>query len=239
MSKKIITMSVYNRPDYTRQVMEALTKCEGIGEYQIIIHADGYNEEVRDVVMSFEKLKWSYFENGQRLGCSENIMNAVRHGFELSDYVIHVEDDIVLAPSALRWFEWAGEKFKDNKDIFDISSFRKEQTKEEDFYSYAIWRWFTPWGWATWKDRFEVMDRIYKAPNSGKCWDEVCNFEASLDKFEVIPRLARSRNIGERNGTHHTPQGWHEVADNPFGAWLPDLNIDPNVKDYKETTIIY
>ena len=36
----VITMCHYNRPDYSRQVLEALRACEGVGDYLILPHVE-------------------------------------------------------------------------------------------------------------------------------------------------------------------------------------------------------
>ena len=45
--RNVITMCHFNRPDYSRQVIEALRVCEGIGDYLILPHVEPGNDAVR------------------------------------------------------------------------------------------------------------------------------------------------------------------------------------------------
>ena len=219
-------MSLYNRPAYTKQVLDALVRCKGIEEYKLLIHIDPGCAEVVKIAEACP-LNKQIILNQTRLGCSENILKALSHGFAYADFVIHCEDDILYAPDALKYFEFMNAKFKDDKTIFSISSYRRDPCPKEEFYSYLKWPWFVPWGWGTWRDRFEEMEATFRSSkhNPAYCWDECVNHEARGDRFEIYPALARSQNIGELGGAHQSPQCWANVSKNTFGSWLPELDI--------------
>lgn len=46
--EKVVTMTLFRRPQYTRQVLEALACCEGIREYLVLLHVEpGYPEVLK------------------------------------------------------------------------------------------------------------------------------------------------------------------------------------------------
>lgn len=225
---KVITMSLYRRLDYTQQVLEALSKCDGIDEYQVFIHCEpGYPRVVEAARMSAIPNK-EIVVNHKQLGCTLNINTALHHGFEHSDYVIHVEDDILFAKDALRYFEWANQKFKYDPFVFTVGGYHKEVVSPDKFYTYRRERWFTPWGWATWRDRYEFINHIISLNSTETMsWDEITNKCARGDRVQVIPLLSRTQNIGAVNGTYCPGPEWHrENQFNEFWAGMDGIDID-------------
>lgn len=43
---KVITMTAYRRPEYTREVLEALAQCDGIGDWTLLPNVEPGNAEV-------------------------------------------------------------------------------------------------------------------------------------------------------------------------------------------------
>ena len=127
---KVITCCFWRRPAYTKKIIDALKKCKGIGEYLILIQQDGADSKgdygqsvVRNICESIDFAEARIVSESSHLGCNENTRRALAAGFVHSDYVIHIEDDVMVAPDALSYFEWA-RQFGSDPSLFIVSAWR-------------------------------------------------------------------------------------------------------------------
>ena len=219
---KVITMTAYRRPDYTRKVLDALSRCQGIDEYQVLLHLEPGCPEVLDVIHNSRFAQLTLVENADRLGCGPNTFSALHHGFQLADFVIHLEDDTVPTPDCLRYFEWARRTYQEDRDVFSVTSYSKVQATPEQYHTAVRHRWYTPWGWGTWIDRWNEMAENWS--NQPVTWDLALNHLRG-ERFEVHPLLARTQNIGAEMGEHCPSPEYHRNNHfNEFGAWSVELN---------------
>lgn len=228
---KLITLSLYNRYDYTEQVLKHLSECIGIREYIIIPVIDKDYKELNQEVMlialhEFAKSGKLNIDQPRfhetNVGCNANIFTCLNIGFQLTDFLIHLEDDILLAKDALQYFEWANAKYKDDKSVFTVDAYNNEDHLEYPS-AYAIKRAksFKPWGWATWIDRWlEIKDHWQfgyatrkDLPNGGG-WDVCMKHSLRKDRYRVYPLLSRAKNIGAVGGCHTPCEQWHWAKHN-------------------------
>ena len=215
-------MTTYRRPSYTKQVFESLNKCKGIEEYTLFIQAEP-DMAVRSLLENFAfKPKVEIKINNKQLGCKENNLTVLEWAFEYTDYNIHVEDDILLSEDALTYFEWC-KQFKDDKDIFTVTGYNKEVTK--DYYKVMKVPWFVPWGWATWIDRFKEIPKIREI-NDEYTWDDQINRNIRKERMLLKPLLARCQNIGSYGGCHIPSPQWH--INNQYNSyWYNSITVPP------------
>lgn len=233
MSNKVITMLAYKRLDYTKQVISALKQCKGFEEYTLLPVIDpGYPE----VLTAFESLpKCEIIVNEKRIGGNLSLLQALQRGFDVSDFVIHLEDDTVPGIDSLKYFEWINKTYKENKEIFTATAYSRDiNIKPENYFSVHKQRFFTGWMWATWIDRF---DEIKKSWNREGELDQAMAFKFLKKRYEIVPYLARSHNIGEHGGVNVTPEQWKRWHYNP--VWVNNMpNILFENLNYNETGII-
>lgn len=213
---KTISVSLYNRPQYTKILLESLNECFGIDEYTIHIRCEPGNEEVINMARQFRPDQTWLQINNNRLGCNTNILTCVHRAIKVSGYNIHFEDDTIPGKDCLRYFEWAGEKYKDNKEVFTISGYVNSNNntehfskKSNDIYGVRRRQWFTPWGWATWADRFAQMRAHWDCSGRNGSWDVTIN-NIRKDRYEIFPEISRIQNIGAEMGTHVPDAQWHK-----------------------------
>lgn len=252
-----ITVSLFNRPDYSKQVLDHLLKANFSETFQILVNIDKspYSDELLELVASYSsKLDIHAHYCPKNLGCNKAIYQCIDWGFEDADFVIHVEDDILLAKDALQYFEWCANKFVDDKSIFTIDgynntpyiprypgSYDKTDVIEDSKYEILKTTSFRPWGWGTWKDRWEgIKDRwqfgygaIYeqgKRVFDGGGWDVCMKQYLRGDRCRIFPRLARCKNIGAKGGVHTPNEIWHNNkhgidlwADNVITSFGPNI----------------
>lgn len=212
---KTLSVSLYNRPDYTKITLDHLSKCYDIENYHVFIFCEPSNNEVIHLAQSFNaSINTTVLINPRRIGCNANIFQSLDCGFAINDYHIHIEDDIVPGKDALVFFEWCRHKFRDDPSIYTVSSYCKNTDtgikEQEKIISRR--KWYTPWGWATWKNRWDEIRNIlfdHCMRNSHPSWD--CIVHKLLgDRYEIYPSVARTQNIGAANGTYCPGPEWHK-----------------------------
>lgn len=201
--KKTLTVSGYNRPDYFQRVLDALARCEGASEYSVTAVLDPSNQtdHLADIARSHGI---TVHIPGQHLGCGAAIRYCLELGFEASGYHVHLEDDTVPSVDALRWFEWAGRNA--SPMTLTVSAYNQHGGEAEpNFCGYR--KWFTPWGWATWR---YAWDKHLQPAWDNSFWDGgVQRIRDNLGMGEVFPRVSRIQNIGATRGTFCPSEDFH------------------------------
>lgn len=237
MANKIITMCHYARPEYSRRALEALAKCDGIEEYRVLAHVDRCPDSdilalVGQVLASAAIPNLWITTYPSRVGVNVNTAWALAHAFEDggAEFVIHVEDDILLAPDALRFFEHCAVAYRDDPAVFSVTAYNRLQVCPDPDRWHDLQRreWYHGWGWGIWRDRWAECD-VAQAPGT---WDVHIHrnvMHRPRRRVEIHPTLSRSQNIGARSSLHTFSEEWH--AENhhvkhwagdrhvPVGAW--------------------
>ncbi len=217
MYKKVITMTAWRRPEYTKQVIDNLKKCIGFEEYILLPTIE---PEYPEVLKTFNGLSnCKMVVNNKRLGCPSNTFKALKRGFDISDFVIHLEDDTVPGIDSLKYFEWTYRTYKDDKEVFTACAYNKmKNINPENYFTVYKLRWFTPWLWCTWIDRFEEMKKNWDFNSFGPN----INHKVRKNRYEIRPCIARSQNIGEHAGTYNNSGLWRKDQYNPI--WINNIS---------------
>lgn len=201
---KVITMTAYKRPDFLEQALAFLSRCEGVKEYVLIVSVDpapepAAQEKIRELLGKVSFCVCRPMFNPARLGLNKNTFQVLDAGFARSEFVTHVEDDVLLSPDALMFFEHCRNKYRADRNVFNVSAVHNRVCSEDrDFLAVERRKWFTVgWGWGTWRDRWEGRDG-FKARWGGdySSWAPYLNLKVRGEKQEVHPRLSRGMNIG-------------------------------------------
>lgn len=160
---KAVLFLIFNRLETTKKVFEQIKK---VKPSKIYLASDGPREGVEG---EFEKVKAvrDYVLNNidwecqiktlfreHNLGCGVAIYKAISWFFENEPDGIILEDDCVPCESFFLFCENLLEKYKDNKNIWQISGngYYKNVKAKESYYFSKIPQC---WGWATWADRWQ------------------------------------------------------------------------------------
>lgn len=213
-------MTGWRRSDYTKQVIDNLKNCISFEDYLLLPTIEpGYPEvsKIFDLLPNCEVVV-----NDQRLGCTRNTLKALQRGFDISDFIIHMEDDTVPGIDSLKYFEYIYKTYKDDKEIFTATAYnRTAKIEPKDYFTVHRCPSFTGWMWSTWDDRFEEM----KDKWDFNTWDIGINKKIRGDRYEICPSLPRSQNIGELSGTYTTPYNWKRCQQS--SVWVnnaPDIS---------------
>lgn len=162
-----IVLFVYNRPEHTRKVVEALLICPEAKDSDLIVFSDAPRglkdidnvRQVRDFldkISGFKSVK--IIERKTNFGLALNIISGVSQVFDNHESIIVLEDDIVVEKCFLNFVNKALDTYKNNKRLFSVNTYIPFNCvpKGNDLLFSDI---FSCWGWATWKDRWQLYEK--------------------------------------------------------------------------------
>lgn len=202
-----IVLVVFNRPDHTARVIEALAANEGAGESDLYVYSDGPRGErdfagvqgVRDVVREIRGFRSVHLvERPHNFGCTGNVLSAITETLELHERCIVVEDDIQTSPLFLTYMNRALEHYKEEQRLYAIGAYTTPFKMPKGYSnSLFVCQRHCAWGWGTWK----------------RAWDRIKDNLFIIDKGMAVPstRAAFSRACGEdliRTYMRKAPEVW-------------------------------
>ena len=159
--KTAVLFLVFNRPDTTRQVFDAIREAK---PPRLYVAADGPREGKLGEVERVEEARtiatavdWpcevkTLFRD-KNLGCKVGVSSAITWFFEQEEQGIILEDDCLPSPSFFKFCEIMLDKYRENKSVWMIAGFNPHQpgiSSSEYFMSQNP----SAWGWASWRDRW-------------------------------------------------------------------------------------
>jgi hypothetical protein len=215
---KTISLSLYNRSKYTKVLLDSLDNCFNIDQYAIYIRCEPDNQDVINLAKKFRPDQTQLHINDTRYGCNKNIYTCLNDNFLRSEYHIHLEDDTIPGKDFLLYCELCDSLFKEDDNIFSVSGYVNSNNIVMDkqfypinteYYSYGKRNWFTPWGWATWRNRWNYIKEVFIQSLSSKVsWDHYIH-RILQNRVEVFPLVSRIQNVGAEQGTYCPGPEWH------------------------------
>jgi len=162
-----IAFFVFNRPAYTRRVMEVIRQ---VRPSSLLVVADGPRpdraddrtqcEEVRAIIE--ETIDWPCRVRREfaekNLGCRDRISTGLQWVFGQVDRAIILEDDCLPDPSFFGFCQEMLIRFAERPEIGMISGTDYREEPKPDGPSYFFCRHYSIWGWATWRRAFDGYD---------------------------------------------------------------------------------
>jgi hypothetical protein len=162
-----VALFVFNRPDTTRRVFEAIAK---VRPAKLLLTADGPRpgktgeaeacQQVRDIV---DRVDWpcevstNFAESN--LGCGERMISGLNWVFSLVEEAIILEDDCLPDASFFPFCRELLEKYRgDNRIAYICGTNLMERYLKTDA-SYYFSQFGGIWGWATWRSAWQRYDR--------------------------------------------------------------------------------
>lgn len=161
-----IALFVYNRPNHTRMTIEALAANHGAAESDLFIFSDAPKSpaagvEVSEVRAYIRTIKGfatvTLVERDLNIGLAQSIIDGVSKLTEEYGRVIVLEDDLVTAPFFLSFMNAGLATYEAVPGVLSICGYMYPvdlSNSAETFFLRAP----HSWGWATWKDRWEIFN---------------------------------------------------------------------------------
>ena len=91
----------------------------------------------------------------ENLDCRTNIIKTISDLFKENEKLIIIEDDLILSKNFLNYMNNALDKYQDNEKMWHINGYSYSQLNSSK--NSSISKYVSPWGWGTWKDRWEIF----------------------------------------------------------------------------------
>lgn len=160
-----VLLCVFNRPELTLQVIEAMRE---VAPTKIYVSADGPRVDVTSDAVNCGKVReaiatidWDCELHirflDENLGCGKAISSAIDWLFENEDEGIILEDDTVPTPAFFPFCSVMLDTYRTDSRIFMVSgtNFFPSTTSE---CMHFFTRVPAAWGWATWRRAWELYD---------------------------------------------------------------------------------
>jgi len=230
--KTAVLFLIFNRPDTTEQVFEAIRKAK---PPRLYVAADGPRpdksgerekcEQVRRIATQVDwdcEIKTLFRD--ENLGCGKAVSSAITWFFENEEEGIILEDDCLPSQSFFWFCEELLERYRGDMRVMMISGNNKGVNFFEN-YSYFFSKYVQIWGWATWRRSWGKYD--YKI----KKWESI---KEQIGNYIYSPKEIKIR-----------IKQFDSVYNNKFDAWgyqwnftclinhglsiLPSLNMISNI----------
>jgi hypothetical protein len=234
--KTPVLFLIYNRPQYTEKVFEAIRNAE---PERLFISADGPKsgksadlqlcEEVRRIVT---KIDWpctvKTLLRDENLGCKLGMSSGINWFFDQVDEGIILEDDCLPNKSFFRFSEMMLEKYRDENKIMMIAGSNPATSVNiEDSYLFS--RFYTIWGWATWKrawNKFDINITAWPKLKADRFLETI--FSDNLKNRNFIERMFDEANGNENCSVWSLQWTFACLVNNAF-AIIPKHNLVSNI----------
>lgn len=197
--KTPILLIIFNRPDFTRTVLEEIQKAN---PSKLFVAADGPRPNMRqDILLCAEtraiirdttfKFPVKVLFREENLGCKNAVSSAIDWFFSYESEGIILEDDCIPHQDFFRYCEELLEKYRDDSRIMMISgdNFLPELQIESSYYFSQMTH---IWGWASW-------NRAWK------------HYDVNMDFW---PEFKTQKNLMYMFHKKKYWKGWEELMDN-------------------------
>lgn len=166
-----VALFIFNRPDTTARVLDAL---RAVRPRTVFVIADGARaDEPEDAARCaatracIETIDWECEVVKQyadrHLGLRRRVESGLDWLFENADEGIILEDDCVPEPAFFRFCEELLTRYRDTPRVMGISGTNFHFGQYAPPYSYHFSRYPLVWGWATWKRAWAQYDATMEA----------------------------------------------------------------------------
>ena len=231
-----ILFLVFNRPDTTRRVFEAIRTAR---PPRLYVAADGARvarageaercEEVRRIAMAVDwPCELVTLLRPTNLGCKRAVSTAINWFFEHEAEGIILEDDCLPDPSFFPYVDDLLERYRSDERVMWISGDNFISSHWKPSTSYYFSHYPHIWGWATWRRAWEHYDVDMRQWNAG-------NKDGFLQSR--LPSLRRAREQWRKNFDQVSSGGidtwdyqWTYACWKAAGiGCLPDVNLISNI----------
>ncbi len=171
-----------------KEVEALISKLRKINAVNLYINSDGYslnkkNSKQIDKILEtrstiLKNIDWDcklqIKFNNKNLGCKNSVIEAINWFFENEESGIILEEDCIPDISFFYYCAELLKKYKNHKSIGCITGVNFQNNQKVSDSSYYFSKYNHCWGWATWKDKWEIFDKdinFWPKMKSQKEWE--------------------------------------------------------------------
>lgn len=166
--KSAVLLVVFNRPEKTRRVFEAVRHAR---PPRLYVAADGPRhpgdvrlcQEVRAIV---SEIDWpcevrTLFRD-VNVGCRDGVADAISWMFSQESFGIILEDDCLPSRSFFEYCDLMDQHHREDSRIYAVSgtNFQSVEITDQARKGYFFSKYSLMWGWATWADRWRRYEKF-------------------------------------------------------------------------------
>jgi hypothetical protein len=233
LSDTAILVSACWRPYYLKQVLDAWAGVRGISEIRRFDVALGNSprwDEALKVIEDFSEkvtIPVNIQPDSGQLGPWRAIGNALTTIYRDKEvgFSIYGDEDTLVCDDFLEYIKWGREQFDQNPQVLVLLGHSKcgsgwdgpdvKDDPEADPSMVRLIPYFSPWGWATWRDRWENVVRPTwdwdastntRGVDGGFDWNLAVRIIPQGRFLATVPDVSRTQHIGEIEGCFSTPE---------------------------------
>ncbi|MDF2898330.1 MAG: hypothetical protein K0Q46_5116 [Rhodococcus erythropolis] len=228
-----VAVFAYNRPDKLAAMITSLRACRGFSETPVTIFVDG--PKSRGDVKSVEAVRAfvhalglpnvsSSFQDANR-GLRRSIYAGVSELIVKHGNVIVLEDDLLLSPGALDYFNEGLHRYRSDDRVWSIAGYAYDAPVLRDLATTFALPFAHPWGWATWARAWEQF-QLDNRPASHQL--DAQSFKSAFDMNGLYPFTALLRNSIEGRVDSWFIHWYYTVFENGGVSIFPSRRVVDN-----------
>jgi len=190
--KSAVLFLVFNRPETTQQVFEAIRSAK---PPKLYVAADGPRENRQDEAERCAEVRriatdvdWPCEVNtlfsDHNLGCKMGVSGGINWFFNNEEEGVILEDDVLPVPSFFRYCDDLLERYRDDGRVAMISGCNLISSRYTPSESYFFSRINHIWGWASWRRVWQHYDVAMNAWPTWRDQNGLVHFSEGNSPFE-------------------------------------------------------
>jgi hypothetical protein len=181
-----IALFAYRRVEHLVRALDALSACPEFLDSRVFVFSDGPKDEasnadvtrVRAALRARLTPNMTIVEAPAHCGLAGSITAGATRLCDEFGRAIVLEDDLIVSPSVLTWFNVALQRYADDARVWQIAGHQFDvpefSSRDEGMFLHLT----TSWGWATWKRAWDQYDPMAKG------WERLKFDNALRRKFD-------------------------------------------------------
>jgi hypothetical protein len=161
-----IALFAYRRADMLGAVLASLEACPEFSSSDVYIFSDGPKDlaaradvdAVRAMVRGRMRANMRLIEAAENLGLARSIINGVGRLCAQYGRAIVIEDDLLVSPAILAWFNASLDRYAGDPRVMQVSGHMFSSPSIEQRDEALFLPMITSWGWATWDRAWKTFD---------------------------------------------------------------------------------
>ena len=190
-----IGLFIYKRPEHARRAIVSLQACDGAESSPIYVFADGPKSDAEATAVGATRAvahqllgdRAIFVEQEENRGLANSIIAGTTELCDSHGSAIVVEDDLVVAPSFLRFLNEGLARYRDEPRVMQISGHMFDVPAFTHQREALLLPLTTSWGWATWRRAWALFDPLATG------WREHLADVAEAKRFDLDGRYDYSR----------------------------------------------
>jgi len=221
----VIGIQTFVKLDTLQKLVKSLFQCDGVDKYKIIFFIDSINnclykdrsrwiEKNRQVQQYLENIAQLHnvelYSPANNVGCYQGCQQLIDRCMNYSDYVIFLEDDVILGAKALLYYEHVYKQYlqfntyscietvcsstwRQHATPERILSIQNSNNRNSIFQNLEVINWLHSYEFAITKQAWSQYREIRGSPRG----DVLLGYEFQKQKkYTILPSIGRSCRIG-------------------------------------------